>query len=99
MTNPMQMWREKRLAKEEGGSSCDSSGEEAIKVTPARGEDNPGSGDGNLESDNCNLESGNCHSESGNHHPDLGNRTRVRRMVGKERSQSRWMLSWSSRSQ
>jgi hypothetical protein len=33
MTKPKQMWREKRLANEEGGSS----GEEASKVTPARG--------------------------------------------------------------
>jgi hypothetical protein len=86
VTNLMQMWREKWLAKEEGGSSCDSNGEEASKVTPARGEDNPGSGDRNPESDNCNPESGNCHSESGNRHPNLGNKTRVRSMVGKERS-------------
>jgi hypothetical protein len=62
MTKRKQMWREKQLAKEEGGSSGDISGEEASKVTPARGEDNPGSGDGNPESGNCNLESGNYHS-------------------------------------
>jgi hypothetical protein len=63
----------KRLAKEEGGSSGDSSGEEASKVTTARGEDNPGSGDGNLELGNFNLELGNCHPESGNRNPDSGN--------------------------
>jgi hypothetical protein len=76
MTKPKQMWRKKRLAKEEGGSS----GEEASKVTPARGEDNPGSGDGNPELGNCNPELGNCHlksgdwnPESGNYHPESGN--------------------------
>jgi hypothetical protein len=37
----------KWLAKEEGGSSGDSSGEEASMVTPTRGEANSGSGDGN----------------------------------------------------
>jgi hypothetical protein len=41
MTKPKQTWREKWLAREEGGSSS----EEACKVTPARGEDNLGSGD------------------------------------------------------
>jgi hypothetical protein len=65
MTKPKQMWQEKRLAKEEGYSSGDSSGEGASKVTPARGEDNPGSGDGNPESENC-------HSELGRN-PDSGN--------------------------
>jgi hypothetical protein len=69
MTRPEQTWQEKWLAKEEGGSS----GEEVSKVTPVRGEDNPGSGDGNPESDNCNLESGNCYPESGNHNPNSGN--------------------------
>jgi hypothetical protein len=34
MTKPKQMWRETRLAKEEGCSIGDSSGEEASKVTP-----------------------------------------------------------------
>jgi hypothetical protein len=57
ITRPEQTWREKWLAKEEGGSSGDSSGEEASMVTPARGEDNLGSGDGNTELGNCNLES------------------------------------------
>jgi hypothetical protein len=70
MTKPKQMWREKWLAKEEGGSSNDSSSEEASKVTSARGEDNPGSGDGNQELANCNPESGNCHPESGNRNLD-----------------------------
>jgi hypothetical protein len=42
MTRPEQTWREKRLAKEEGGSSTDSSGEEASKVILARGKDNLG---------------------------------------------------------
>jgi hypothetical protein len=63
MTRPEQTWQEKRLAKEEGGSSSDKSG----------GEDNPGSGDRNPESGNCNPKSGNCHPESGNRNPDLGN--------------------------
>jgi hypothetical protein len=45
MTKPKQMWQVKRLAKEENDSSGNSSGEEASKVTPTRGEDNPGSGD------------------------------------------------------
>jgi hypothetical protein len=68
-----QTWRGKWLAKEEGCSSGDSSSEEASKVTPARGEDNPKSSDGNPDSGNCNLESGNCHPESGNRNPDSGN--------------------------
>jgi hypothetical protein len=42
MTKLKQTWREKWLAKEEGGSSGNNSGEEASKVTPARGEDNQG---------------------------------------------------------
>jgi hypothetical protein len=69
MSKPKQIWREKWLAKEEGGSSS----EEASKVTPARGENNPGSGDGNPESGNCNPESGDCHPESGDCHPESGN--------------------------
>jgi hypothetical protein len=59
MSKPKQTWQEKWLAEEEGGSSGDSSSEEVSKVTPARGEDNPGSSDGNLESGNCNPELGN----------------------------------------
>jgi hypothetical protein len=47
---------------EEGGSS----GEEVSKVTPARGEDNPGSSDRNSELGNYNSELVNCHPESGN---------------------------------
>jgi 16S rRNA U516 pseudouridylate synthase RsuA-like enzyme len=43
MTKPKQMWQKKWLAKEEGCSS----GEEASKVTPTRGEDNPKSSDWN----------------------------------------------------
>jgi hypothetical protein len=73
MTKPKQTWQEKWLAKEECGSSNDSSGEEASKVTPAKGESNPGSGDGNLESGNCNPEWGDCHPELGNRNPDSGN--------------------------
>jgi hypothetical protein len=45
MTKPKQMWQVKHLAKEENDSSGNNSGEEASKVTPTRGEDNPGSGD------------------------------------------------------
>jgi hypothetical protein len=52
------------------------------KVTPARGEDNPGSSDGNPESGNYNPESGNCHPESGNRNPDSGNS-----ILGKENDQ------------
>jgi hypothetical protein len=63
----------KWLAKEEGNSSGDSSGEEANKVTSARGEDNPGLGDGNLESGNCNPEWENCHPELGYRNLDSGN--------------------------
>jgi hypothetical protein len=37
MTKPKQTWREKWLAKEEGGSSGNNNGEEARKVSPARG--------------------------------------------------------------
>jgi hypothetical protein len=73
MTKLKQMWWEKWFATEEGGSSGDSSGKEASKVTLARGEDNSGSGDGHLEAGNYNSESGNYHSESGNRNPDLGN--------------------------
>jgi hypothetical protein len=69
MTQPKQTRREKRLAKEEGGSSA----KEASKVTPARGEENPGSGDENPELGNYNPESGDCHLESGNRNPDSGN--------------------------
>jgi hypothetical protein len=69
MTKPKQTWREKWLAKEEGGSSSDSSGEEASKVTPTRGEDSPRSGDRNPESGNCHLESGNHNLDSGNSNP------------------------------
>jgi hypothetical protein len=73
MTKPKQMWREKWLAKEEGYSSGDSSGEEVSKVTLVRGEDKQESGDGNLELGNFNPESGNCHPELGNRNPDSGN--------------------------
>jgi hypothetical protein len=61
MTKLKQTWWEKQLAKEKACSSGDSSGEEASKVTPARGKDKPESGDRNLESGNYNPESGNCH--------------------------------------
>jgi hypothetical protein len=47
MTKLKEMWWKKRLAKEKGCSSSDSNGEEASKVTPARGEDNPESGNSN----------------------------------------------------
>jgi hypothetical protein len=54
MTKPQQMWQGKWLAKEEGGSSGDNSGEEVSKVALAKGKDILGSGDGNPESGNCN---------------------------------------------
>jgi hypothetical protein len=72
MTRPEQRLREKRLAKEEGGSIGDSSGEEASKVILPRGEVSTGSGDGNPESGNCNPELGNYHPESGNSNLDSG---------------------------
>jgi hypothetical protein len=66
-------WLERRLPKEESGSSGDINDEEASKVILARGEDNPGLGDGNLGSGNCNPKSGNFHPEPGNRNPDSGN--------------------------
>jgi hypothetical protein len=44
----------KWLAKEENGSSGDSSGEEEVEVTSAKGYSNPGSGSGNPKSGNRN---------------------------------------------
>jgi hypothetical protein len=46
---------EKWLAKDEGGSSNDSSGEEVSKITPARGEGNPELGNRNQDLGNSNL--------------------------------------------
>jgi hypothetical protein len=43
------------------------------KVTPARGEDNPGSRDGNLESGNDNPEWGNRNLDSGDSDPGKEN--------------------------
>jgi hypothetical protein len=88
MTMPEQTWWEKWFAMEEGGSRGDNIKEEASRVTPARGEDNPGSADRNPEFGNCNPESLNCHPESGIHNPDSGNSNWVRRMTGRERSWS-----------
>jgi hypothetical protein len=59
----------KQLAKEEGGSS----GEEASKVTPARGGNNPRLGDGNPESGDRHPESGDCNPELGDCHPESEN--------------------------
>jgi hypothetical protein len=56
MTKPKQMWQEKWLDKEENGSNGDSSGEEEVEVTSAKGDSNPGSGSGNLELGNHNLD-------------------------------------------
>jgi hypothetical protein len=61
------------VSKEEGGRNGNSSSEGVSKVTPARGEDNPGSDDGNTELGNCNPESGNCHLDLGNRNSDSGN--------------------------
>jgi hypothetical protein len=44
----------KWLAKEENGNNGDSSGEEEVEVTSAKGDSNPGSGSGNLELGNHN---------------------------------------------
>jgi hypothetical protein len=54
MTKPKQTWQEKRLAKEENGSSGDSSGEEEVEVTSDKGGSNPKSGNGNSRSGNGN---------------------------------------------
>jgi hypothetical protein len=54
MTKPKQTWWQKWLAKEENGSSGDSSDEEEVEVTSAKGDSNPRTGRGNLESGNCN---------------------------------------------
>jgi hypothetical protein len=94
MTMPEQTSQEKRLAKEVGSSSSDNSGEEASKITSARGEDNLGSGDGNPESGKSNPESGNCHSDSGTATWTRVTATQVWRMTGKERSWSRWTSTW-----
>jgi hypothetical protein len=67
MTKPKQMWREKQLAKEENGSSGDSSGKEEVEVTSAKGDSNPGSGSGNLELGNRNR-TGKKISERRNRH-------------------------------
>jgi hypothetical protein len=53
-TKPKQTGREKWLAKEENGSRGDSSGEEEVEFTLAKGDSNPGSGSGNPESGNHN---------------------------------------------
>jgi hypothetical protein len=73
MTKPKQTWQEKWLAKEEGGTSGDSSGEEVSKVTSARGEDKTGSGAKNPESGDCHLESGNRNPDSGKSNPGKEN--------------------------
>jgi hypothetical protein len=59
ITKVKQTWQEKQLAKEENGSSSDSSSEKEVEVTS----DKVGS----------NLESGNGNSGSGNGNPGLGN--------------------------
>jgi hypothetical protein len=64
----------KWLDKEEGGRRDDSSGDEASKVTPARGEDNPSSDDGNPELGNSHSESGNRNLDSGNSNPGKENK-------------------------
>jgi hypothetical protein len=59
MTKVKQTWQEKQLAKEENGSSGDSSSEEEVKVTSNKGASN--------------RESGNSNSGSGNGNPGSGN--------------------------
>jgi ribosomal protein L37E len=54
MTKLKQTWQEKQLAKEENGSSGDSSAEEEVEVTLAKGDSNRGSGNSNPELGNCN---------------------------------------------
>jgi hypothetical protein len=56
MSKSEQTWREKWLAKEENGSSGDSSIEEEVEVTLAKGDPNSGSGSSNPESGNYNPE-------------------------------------------
>jgi hypothetical protein len=53
-TKPKQTGREKWLAKEENGNRGDSSGEEEVEFTSAKGDSNPGSGSDNPESGNHN---------------------------------------------
>jgi hypothetical protein len=84
MTKPKQTWWEKQLGKEEGGSSGDSSGVEASKVTPARGEDNRRSGDRNPASVSATQS-----QETATQNRVTATRTRVtatriRRVTGKE---------------
>jgi hypothetical protein len=59
MTKPKQMWWKKWLAKDENGSSDNSSGEKEVEVTLDKGGSNPESGNGNLGSGNGNPGSGN----------------------------------------
>jgi hypothetical protein len=56
MSKSEQTWREKWLAKEENGSSGDSSIDEEVEVTLAKGDPNSGSGSSNPESGNYNPE-------------------------------------------
>jgi hypothetical protein len=55
MTKSKQTWWEKRLAKEENDSNGNSSGEEEVEVTSAKGDSNLGLGSSNPESGNRNL--------------------------------------------
>jgi hypothetical protein len=54
MTKPKKTWQKKWLAKDENGNSGDSSGEEDVEVTSAKGDSNPASCSGNPESGNRN---------------------------------------------
>jgi hypothetical protein len=85
MTKPEQTWPEKRLAKEEGSS--DDSGEEASKVTPTRGEDNPGSGDGTQNRVTITRSRETATQNWVTTTRTQVTATRVRRMTSKERSQ------------
>jgi hypothetical protein len=73
MSVPKQTWREKWLAKEENGSSCNSSYKQEVEATLARGDPNPGLGSVNPGSGNCNPEMGIYHLKSGNRNPGSGN--------------------------
>jgi hypothetical protein len=59
MTKPKQTWQEKRLAREENGSSGENSGEEEVEVTSDMGGSNLESGKGHSGSGNGNLGSRN----------------------------------------
>jgi hypothetical protein len=84
MTKPKQTWQEKRLAREENGSSGENSGEEEVEVTSDKG--------------GSNLESGKGHSGSGNGNLGSRNGNQGEEEDRREEQQPRWTSTWYSRS-